>query len=183
MLEGWGAEEVSVPLVSYLRPDFEYVGAAPRKLGLALAFIVAGASGIAGFIADPGPDADPMTARALAPVETLSIAMNDAPVEVVREGPAIAAGQVGGPALLPLNLTIPIVVTPDGPDGAAKRTTAEPATDAAPVSAVVGSLTPADSAKKPRTRSSHIQRRDRNAYSRSRYSYPNYYQNGYARVW
>jgi hypothetical protein len=219
-----------VPRAFYLSPEFEYVGSAPRKLGLVLAFIVAGASGIPVFIADSGPDADPMTAMALAPVETLSIAMNGAPaapaqlpaaqaafaqnlsktggkplcqqniaqdfsdctqgnahkprsVENVKERPTIATVQVVGPILLPSESTTPIVVTPDGPDGSAKRADAKPATDAAPASAVVESPTPAD-VKKVRPRSGHVQRRDRNAYSPSpRYSYRNYYQNGYARVW
>src|SRR5207245_3208938 len=59
-------------LACNLRPEFEYVGAAPRKFALVLAFVVAGASGIAVFITDSGPDPDPMTAMALAPVEALS---------------------------------------------------------------------------------------------------------------
>jgi hypothetical protein len=58
-----------------LEPSFsgEYASFAPRNLGLVIAFLVAGASGIAVFIADSIPDPDPpMTAMALAPVEALS---------------------------------------------------------------------------------------------------------------
>jgi hypothetical protein len=225
-----------VPLACDLYPQFEYVGSAPRKLGLALAFVVAGATGIAVFMADSGPDPDPMNAMALAPVGVLSSATIAPPagnaktqaaeaafvqkpleaggskppcqennaknlggdctpgkahkprsIEAVNEQPAIAAVPVGhndGRALLPSKPAIPVAVTPDGPDASAKPADAEPATDAAPTSAVVESPTPAASAKKGRTRSSHVQRRDRNAYSRSSsYSYHNYYQSGYARVW
>jgi hypothetical protein len=219
-----------VPLAFYLRPEFEYVGSAPRKLGLVLAFIVAGASGISVFIADSSPDADPMTAMALAPVETLSIAMNGDPVapaqlpgaevaaqnlsmtgekllcqqntaqdfsdctqgkannprsvEAAKEGPAPAVGQVGGSVLRPSESTFPIVVTPGSRAGFAKRADAEPATEAAPASAVGESPTSVGAVKKARTHSSHVQRRDRSAYSPSRrYSYRNYNQNGYARVW
>jgi hypothetical protein len=223
-----------VPLVACnLRPEFEYVGSAPRKLGLAIAFIVAGASGIVVFMADSGPDPDPMNAMALAPVEALSSAINATPagtakteatfvqrpakdggskspcqqntaeklvsdctpgkahkprsVQAVNERPATAAVPIGhrdGPALLPSEPAIPDAATLDDPDGSAKRADAAPATDAAPASAVVESPTPAASVKKAQTRSRHVQRRDRNAYSPSpRYSYHNHYQSGYARVW
>jgi hypothetical protein len=74
-----------VPLATCnLRPEFEYVGSAPRKLGLALAFIVAGASGIAVFMADSGPDPDAMNAMALAPVEALSSAINATPAGTAK---------------------------------------------------------------------------------------------------
>jgi hypothetical protein len=52
-------------------PEFEYVGSAPRIL-LALAFVVAGVSGIAPFIAESRLDPDPMNVMALAPVKSLS---------------------------------------------------------------------------------------------------------------
>ena len=221
-----------MPLACNLRPEFEYVGAAPRKFALVLAFVVAGASGIAVFITDPGPD--PMTAMALAPVEALSSAINVIPagnkmqaaeaavvqkppkaggskspcqetateklgsdctpgkaytphsVQAVNERPAISAVPIGrdGPALLSSERATPVAATPDGPDGSAELADAEPAADAAPASVVVESPTPAASAKKARTRSSQVHRRDRNGYSSSpRYSYRNYYQSGYARVW
>jgi hypothetical protein len=74
-----------VPLVAYnLRPEFEYVGSAPRKLGLVLAFIAAGASGIAVFMADSGPEPDTMNAMALAPVEALSSAINATPAGTAK---------------------------------------------------------------------------------------------------
>jgi hypothetical protein len=70
-----------VPLARDLHPEFGYVGSAPRlcrKLGLVLSFIVfglvAGASGVAVFMANPDPD--PMHAMALAPVEALIGATN-----------------------------------------------------------------------------------------------------------
>jgi hypothetical protein len=65
-----------VPLARDLHPEFGYVGSAPRlfrKLGLVSAFVVfglmAGASGVAVFMA--GPEPDPMNAMALAPAEAL----------------------------------------------------------------------------------------------------------------
>jgi hypothetical protein len=71
-----GAEESTVPLARDLHPEFGYVGSAPRlfrKLGLVSAFVVfglmAGASGVAVFMA--GPEPDPMNAMALAPAEAL----------------------------------------------------------------------------------------------------------------
>src|SRR2546427_4040993 len=51
---GSGTEEVTVPLACNVRPEFEYVGSARRKFALVLAFVVAGASGIAVFITDSG---------------------------------------------------------------------------------------------------------------------------------
>ena len=78
-----------MPLACNLRPEFEYVGAAPRKFALVLAFVVAGASGIAVFITDPGPD--PMTAMALAPVEALSSARNVIPAGTAKMQAAEAA--------------------------------------------------------------------------------------------
>jgi hypothetical protein len=67
-----------VPLARDLHPEFGYVGSAPklfRKLGLVSAFVVfglmAGASGVALFMAGPDPDPDPMNAMALAPAEAL----------------------------------------------------------------------------------------------------------------
>src|SRR5260370_28790080 len=100
LLEGRGAEEVTVPLACNLPPEFEYVGSAPRKLGLVLAFVVAGASGIAVFITDSGPDPDPMNAMALAPVEALSSA-----IPIGRDGPALLSSE----------LATPVAATPDGP--------------------------------------------------------------------
>ena len=224
-----------MPLACNLRPEFEYVGSAPRKFSLVLAFVVAGASGIAVFITDSGPDPDPMTAMALAPVEALSSATNVIPsgtakmqapeaavvqkppkageskspcqetateklgsdctpgkaytphsVQAVNERPAISAVPIGrdGPALLSSERATPVAAIPDGPDGFAKQADAGPAMDAAPASAVVASPTRAASVEKARTRSSQVHRRDRNGYSSSpRYSYRNYYQSGYARVW
>jgi hypothetical protein len=65
-----------VPLVRDLHPEFGYVGSAPmlcRRLGLVCVFaafgLVAGASGVAVFMA--GSDPDPMNAMALAPSEPL----------------------------------------------------------------------------------------------------------------
>ena len=65
-----------MPLARDLHPEFGYIGSAPklfRKLGLVSAFVafglMAGASGIAVFMA--GPDPDPMHAMALAPSEAL----------------------------------------------------------------------------------------------------------------
>jgi hypothetical protein len=65
-----------VPLARDLHPEFGYVGSSPRlfrKLGLVCAFVVfglmAGASGVAVFMAAPEPD--PMNAMALAPAEAL----------------------------------------------------------------------------------------------------------------
>ena len=225
-----------MPLACNLRPEFEYVGSAPRKFSLVLAFVVAGASGIAVFITDSGPDPDPMTAMALAPVEALSSARNVIPagtakmqaaeadvvqkppkageskspcqenateklgsnctpgkaytprsVQAVNERPAIAAVPIGRrdrPALRSSERATPVAATPDGPDGFAKQADAGPAMDAAPASAVVEPPTRAASVEKVRTRSSQVHRRDRNGYSSSpRYSYRNYYQSGYARVW
>ncbi len=78
-----------MPLSCNLRPEFEYVGSAPRKLGLALAFVVAGASGIAVFMADSDPD--PMNAMALGPVEALSSVVNATPAGTARTQAAGAA--------------------------------------------------------------------------------------------
>ncbi len=78
-----------MPLACNLRPEFEYVGSAPRKLGLALAFVVAGASGIAVFMADSDPD--PMNAMALGPVEALSSVVNATPAGTARTQAAGAA--------------------------------------------------------------------------------------------
>jgi hypothetical protein len=105
-------------------------------------------------------------------------------VQAVNEQPAIAAVPIGhrdGPALLPSAPALPVAAIPGGLDGSAKPADAKLDTGAAPALAVVESPTPATSAKKARTRSSHVQRRDRNTYSRSP-SY-SYYQSGYARVW
>ena len=158
-----------MPLACNLPPEFEYVGSAPRKLGLVLAFVVAGASGIAVFITDSGPDPDPMNAMALAPVEALSSA-----IPIGRDGPALLSSE----------RATPVAATPDGPDGFAKQADAGPAMDAAPASAVVEPPTRAASVEKVRTRSSQVHRRDRNGYSSSpRYSSHSYYQSGYARVW
>jgi hypothetical protein len=231
-----GTEEFTVPFACDQYPEFEYAGSYPRKLGLALAFIIAGASGIAVFMADSDPGADPMNAMALAPAEALRSAINAIPAETtktpvaeaalvqtipkvggsnppcqkettaenlsadcalgkphkprpvaVNERPAIAAAPIGhrnGPALLPSDPAIPVAATPDGPDGSAKTADVEPAMDAAPASAVVEFPTPAASAKTARTHRSHVQRRQRNAYSRpSSYSYHNYNQSGFARLW
>jgi hypothetical protein len=65
-----------VPLARDLHPEFGYVGSAPRlfrRLGLVLSFVVFGliaaASGVAVFTADPDPD--PMHAMALAPADAV----------------------------------------------------------------------------------------------------------------
>jgi hypothetical protein len=78
-----------VPLARDLHPEFGYVGFAPglcRKLGLVLAFIVfglvAGASGVAVFMADPDPD--PMHAMALAPAEALIGAPGSSPTAAAK---------------------------------------------------------------------------------------------------
>jgi hypothetical protein len=71
-----------VPLARDLHPEFGYIGSAPRvfrRLGWVLSFvafgIVAGASGVAVFLAspdsDPATSADPLHAMALAPSEAL----------------------------------------------------------------------------------------------------------------
>jgi hypothetical protein len=224
-----------VPFARDQYPEFEHAGSAPRKLGLALAFVIAGASGIAVFMADSDPGPDPMNAMALAPVEALSSAINAISAETtktpvaepafvktvpkvggsnppcqkettaenlsgdcalgkahkprpvaVNERPIAAApiGDRNGPALLPSEPAIPVAATPDGRNGSAKTADVEPASEAAPASAVVEFPTPAASVKKAQTHSSHVHRRERNAYSRpSRYSYHNYNQGGYARLW
>lgn len=61
-----------MPVACHAYPEFEYVGSAPRKLGLIIAFIVAGASGVAVFTGDPSSDTDPMNAMALATLEEIS---------------------------------------------------------------------------------------------------------------
>jgi len=78
---GWGAaEESAVPFARDLHPEFGYVGTGPRvfrRLRLALSFvvlgIVGGASGVVVFMAspdsDPGTNANPLDAMALAPAE------------------------------------------------------------------------------------------------------------------
>jgi hypothetical protein len=72
-----GTEEVSVPLVRDLHPEFGYLGSFHlfgRKLGLVLVFIgfgvMAGMSGLAVFMTDGEPD--PMQAMALAPPDAMS---------------------------------------------------------------------------------------------------------------
>jgi hypothetical protein len=194
-----------VPLVRDLHPEFGYVGFAPRlyrKLGLVLAFIVfglvAGASGVAVFMADPDPD--PMHAMALAPAEALVSLPSSIPaapaatkgdaafaqkapkageikpptraVQAVNERPAIAAVAIGHRDAEP---AIPVVATPQTPDGSAMPADAA---DAAP--AVAESPAPAASPKKSRARGNQAQRRYRDEYS-PRHS--GYYQGGYARVW
>src|SRR5262249_11274409 len=80
-----GTEEFAVPFARDLHPEFGYVGSAPklfRKLGLVSAFVefglMAGASGVAVFVA--GPEPDPMHAMALAPSEAfLSMSPPSAP--------------------------------------------------------------------------------------------------------
>jgi hypothetical protein len=211
-----------VPLVRDLHPEFGYIGTPSfcrRFIAFVVCGLVAGAGGVTIFKADPDPD--PMSAMALAPVETQAAeaafaqkprkaggskppcqentaenlggdctpgkAHKPRSVPAVNERPAIAAVPIGhrdGPALLPSEPAIPVTATPDGPDGSANPADAALATDAAPASAVVESPTPAASAKKARTRSSHVQRRDRNSYSPSpSYSYHSYYQSGYVRLW
>src|SRR5271166_6187178 len=71
-----GAEEEAVPLARDLHPEFGYVGSAPRlfrRLGLVLSFVafglIAAASGVAVFTADPDPD--PLHAMALAPADAV----------------------------------------------------------------------------------------------------------------
>jgi hypothetical protein len=73
---GRGTEEVSVPLVRDLHPEFGYLGSLHlfgRKLGLVLVFIgfgvLAGMSGLAVFVADEQPD--PMKDMALAPPDAM----------------------------------------------------------------------------------------------------------------
>lgn len=220
-----------MPLARDLHPEFGYVGFAPRlcrKLGLVLAFIVfglvAGASGVAVFMADPDPD--PMHAMALAPAEALVSLPSSIPaapaatkgdaafaqktpkageikppcrenstehlggdctpgraqktraVQAVNERPAIAAVAIGhrdGSAVLPSEPAIPVVATPQTPEGSAMPADAA---DAAP--AVAESPAPAASPKKSRARGNQVQRRYRDEYS-PRHS--GYYQGGYARVW
>jgi hypothetical protein len=72
-----GTEEVSVPLVRDLHPEFGYLGSFHlfvRKFGLVLAFIgfgvMAGMSGLAVFMVGEHPD--PMKAMALAPPDAMS---------------------------------------------------------------------------------------------------------------
>jgi hypothetical protein len=198
-----------VPLARDLHPEFGYVGSAPRlwrKLGLAVSFIVFGlvaaASGVAVFMAEPEPD--PMHAMALAPAQALisapssaaagpadtkaadaadaqktfkAGAMKPRSVQAVNERPAIAAVSIGhgaGPAVLPSEPAIPVAATPETPEGSAT-----PA-DGADPAAVTEFPAPAASAKKARTRSHHVQR-DRNEYL----AWPgsSYQRGGYARMW
>jgi hypothetical protein len=117
------------------------------------------------------------------------------PVQAINERPAIAAVLIGhraGSAVLPSHPEIPVAATPHIPDGSAKP---EDAAEAAPASIVKESPAPAASTKRSRTHRKYVQRRDqddrkyvqrrnRNEYSpSSSYSYHNYYQGGYARVW
>ena len=74
---GRGTEEVSVPLVRDLHPEFGYLGSFHlfgRKFGLVLVFIgfgvLAGMSGLAVFMTDEQPDL--MKAMALAPPDAMS---------------------------------------------------------------------------------------------------------------
>jgi hypothetical protein len=197
-----------VPLARDLHPEFGYVGSAPRlfrKLGLIISFVVfglvAGVSGVAVFMTGPDPDpmyADPMHAMALAPAEALISAAAPAgtkadaafarttpkggaikprSVQALNERPAIAAVAIGhgdGPAVLPSEPAVPVAALAQTPDDSAM-----PADAADPAPAVTDP--PATSPKKARTRSNHVQHRDRNEYSPSRSS--SYYQSGYARVW
>jgi hypothetical protein len=80
-----------VPLARDLHPEFGYVGSAPRlfrRIGLVLSFmvfgLVAGASGVAVFMANPDPDPDPMHAMALAPAEALISAPRVPPTATVE---------------------------------------------------------------------------------------------------
>jgi hypothetical protein len=80
-----------VPLARDLHPEFGYVGSAPRlfrRIGLVLSFmvfgLVAGASGVAVFMANPDPDPDPMHAMALAPAEALISATRVPPTATVE---------------------------------------------------------------------------------------------------
>jgi hypothetical protein len=114
------------------------------------------------------------------------------PVQAINERPAIAAVLIGhrdGPAVLPSEPEIPVAATPHIPDGSAKPE------DAAEAAIVKESPAPAASTKRSRTHRKYVQRRDqddrkyvqrrnRNEYSPSpSYSYHNYYQGRYARVW
>jgi hypothetical protein len=80
-----------VPLARDLHPEFGYVGSAPRlfrRIGLVLSFmvfgLVAGASGVAVFMANPDADPDPMHAMALAPAEALISATRVPPTATVE---------------------------------------------------------------------------------------------------
>jgi hypothetical protein len=100
----------------------------------------------------------------------------------LNERPAIAAvpiGHLGGPPVPPSGSAIPVAVTPETQADSASPADVAPASDTAP--AVTKAPVPAVSAKKTQTRSNHVQRRDRNEYSRSA-SYSNH-QSGYARLW
>jgi hypothetical protein len=93
----------------------------------------------------------------------------------LNERPAIAAVPIGHPdepAVLPSEPAIRVAAIPETPAAA-------PDADAAPTPAVTEAPAPAASANKTRTRSNHVQRRDRNEYSRS----ANYSKSGYARLW
>ena len=89
-----------MPLARDLHPEFGYVGSAPRlyrRLGLVSVFVafglVAGASGVAVFMA--GSDPDPMNAMALASAEALTAPSPDVatPAQArVVEGQASPAG-------------------------------------------------------------------------------------------
>jgi len=213
-----------VSLVRVLHPEFGYVGTSSfcrTFMALLVCGLLAGASGVAIFKAEPDPD--PRDAMALAPAETLG---NTAPVveshseksefaqrtpetgaialatksrrprsvRAINERPAIAAVPIGhrdGPPVLALEPAIPVAATPETLEVFANPIHAAPAAEAPAIPAVTEVAPHAGSAKKSRTRSNHVQHRDRNEYSPSpnygnhyyQPSYSNhYYQSGYARV-
>jgi rare lipoprotein A len=139
-------------------------------------------------ITDRGPfvrgriiDVTPVAARELG-----FSGLTQVSVQAVNERPVMPAAPIGhhdGPAFLRSERVIPIAAAPEGSDGSAKPADAEPAADATPASADAESPTPAVSAKKMRTHSSYVQRRERSAYSLSPSYMQYYYQVGYARAW
>jgi len=82
-----------VPVAYHACPEFAYVGSARGKLALIIAFLVAGASGVAVFTGDPGPDSDPMNAMALASPEESGSATSAARTGV--DGAQAAKGDFG----------------------------------------------------------------------------------------
>ena len=115
-------------------------------------------------------------------------------VRAINERPAIAAVPIGhrdGPPVLALEPAIPVAATPETLEVFANPIHAAPAAEAPAIPAVTEVAPHAGSAKKSRTRSNHVQHRDRNEYSpspnyRDHYYQPSYsnhyYQSGYARV-
>jgi hypothetical protein len=103
----------------------------------------------------------------------------------LNERPGIAAVPIGhleGRPALPPGSAIPGAVTPETTADLPSPLDVAPAVGTAP--AITEAPAPAVSAKKTRTHSNHVQRRDRNEnrYYRPNYN-SNYYQGGYARLW